>query len=58
MTGRSPADLRLPPDPRQPPGLRERKKLATRQALSSAALELALRQLATACSQAPQPARQ
>jgi AcrR family transcriptional regulator len=42
MTGRSPADLRLPPDPRQPPGLRERKKLATRQALSSAALELAL----------------
>src|SRR5262249_5249276 len=48
MTGRSPADVRQPqgpgrpPDLIQPPGLRERKKLATRQALSSAALELAL----------------
>src|SRR5262249_11480152 len=48
MTGRSPAGVRQPqgpgqpPDLIQPPGLRERKKLATRQALSSAALELAL----------------
>ena len=36
MTDRGPAD------PSPPPGLRERKKLATRHALSSAALELAV----------------